>query len=314
MNGWIIKSNDIAGAYGKYPGARSVEEMLHNGIVILDKWQGPTSHDVTATIKKMLNLNKSGHAGTLDPMVSGILLITLENACKVIPALQRLDKEYVGVMHLHKEVDYEKLKTSINKFIGEIEQLPPVRSAVARKMRKREIHSIDILDIKNKDILLNVRCEAGTYIRKLFDDIGKHVGGAHMSELRRIKAGRFDESMAVRAQDLQDAYVFWKENGNESIRDYILPVEAAIEHLKKIIVKDSAVFAVSSGSPLYTGGISKLEKGIEINDLIALLTLKGELIALARAAMASEQMMKKKGLAAKTDRVIMAAGVYPKSN
>ena len=309
---WIIKSEEIPGPYGKYPGARTIEELLNNGIIVLDKWQGPTSHDVTATIKKMLNLNKTGHAGTLDPMVSGILLITLENACKVIPALQKLDKEYVGIMHLHKEVDYNELKSVINKFVGEIEQLPPVRSAVARKKRKREIHSINILDVKGKDVLLQIKCEAGTYIRKLFDDIGKRIGGAHMSELRRIKAGRFDESMAVKAQDLMDAYIFWKENSNEGIRDFVLPVEAAIEHLKKIIVKDSAVYSVSNGSPLYTNGISKLEKNIGINDLIALLTLKGELIALARAAMSSEEIARRKGLAAKTDRVIMAAGIYPK--
>lgn len=309
---WIIKSDEIPGPYGKYPGARSVEELISNGVIVLDKWQGPTSHDVTATIKKILNLNKTGHAGTLDPMVSGVLLVTLDNACKVIPALQKLDKEYIGIMHMHKEVDYEKIKAVISKFLGNIEQLPPVRSAVARKIRRRTIHSIDILDIKNKDILLNIKCEAGTYIRKLIDDIGKQIGGAHMSELRRIKAGRFDEKMAVRAQDLLDAYIFWKENGDETIKDFILPVEASIEHLKKIIVKDSAVYAVSSGSPLYTGGISKIQKYIKIGEMVALLTLKGELIALANATMTTDEMMKTKGLAAKTDRVIMQAGIYPK--
>lgn len=309
---WIIKSEEIPSEYGKYPGARSVEELLKNGIIVLDKWRGPTSHDVVATIKRMFGTKKAGHAGTLDPMVSGILLITLDNACKVIPALQKLDKEYVGIMHVHKEVDYEKLKNAISRFVGEIEQIPPLRSAVARVKRKRKIHSIDILDIKGRDVLLHVRCEAGTYIRKLFDDIGKQTGGAHMAELRRIKAGRFDEGMVVRVQDLLDAYIFWKEEESEDIRDFILPVEAAIEHLKKIIVKDSAVYAISSGSPLYTGGISKIEKGIKISEMVALLTLKGELIALARAAMASEHMAKKKGLAAKTDRVVMPAGIYPK--
>ncbi len=309
---WIIKSEEIPGNYGKYPGARNVDELISNGIIVLDKWRGPTSHDVTATIKKILNVKKIGHGGTLDPMVSGVLLVTLDNSCKVIPALQKLDKEYVGIMHMHKEVDYETLKASINKFIGDIEQIPPVRSAVARKKRIRKIYSIDILDIKNKDILLNIKCEAGTYIRKLIDDIGRLIGGAHMSELRRIKAGRFDESMAVKAQDLMDGYVFWKENKDEIIKEYILPVEAAIEHLKKIIVKDSAVYSIASGSPLYTGGISKIEKGIKIGDMVAILTLKGELIALAKSNMASEEMAKKKGLAAKTDRVIMQAGIYPK--
>ncbi len=312
MNNWIIKSEEIAGPYGKYPGVRSIDDLISSGIIVLDKWRGPTSHDVTATIKKMFGAKKAGHSGTLDPMVSGVLLVTLDNACKVISAIQKLDKEYIAIMHVHKEFDYKELKTTINKFVGDIEQLPPVRSAVARVKRKRRIYSIDILDVKDKDVLLSIKCEAGTYIRKLIDDIGKHIGGAHMAELRRVKVGRFDEKMAVRAQDLLDAYIFWKENGDESIRDYILPVEAAIEHLKKITVKDSAVYSIASGSPLYTGGISRVEKGIEIGDMIALLTLKGELIALAKAAISSDQMAKHKGLAAKTDRVIMLAGIYPK--
>jgi len=309
---WIIKSEYIASNYGKYPGARSIEELLKNSIIVLDKWRGPTSHDVTATIKKTLGVKKTGHAGTLDPMVSGVLLITLDNACKIIPALQKLDKEYVGIMHLHKDVDHENLEKAISKFVGQIEQTPPVRSAVARVKRKRKIHFIEILDKNGKDILVHVKCEAGTYIRKLFDSIGKQIGGAHMTELRRTKVGRFDESMAVRAQDILDAYIFWKEKGSEDIRDFLLPVEAAVEHLKKIIVKDSAVYAISNGSPLYTGGISRIEKGIESGNRIGLLTLKGELIALAKAAMTSEQMAKRKGLAAKTDRVIMERGVYPK--
>src|SRR3989344_6057806 len=101
---FIVRSAEIS-KYGQYPGSRSVEELLSNGIIILDKWQGPTSHDVASIVKKVLGRAKSGHAGTLDPMVSGILVIALDNACKVLPALQKQDKEYVGVMHLHKAVD-----------------------------------------------------------------------------------------------------------------------------------------------------------------------------------------------------------------
>ncbi|MBI2076200.1 MAG: RNA-guided pseudouridylation complex pseudouridine synthase subunit Cbf5 [Candidatus Aenigmarchaeota archaeon] len=308
MSDFLVKSADIPNLeYGKYPGSRSVEELIRNGIIILDKWCGPTSHDVAATVKKLFGLKKTGNSGTLDPAVSGILPITLENACKVIPALQHLDKEYVGVMHLHKDVTDEKLNQAIKKFVGQIIQLPPVRSAVARRERKRNIYSFKMLDRKGKDAVFQVSCEAGTYIRKLISDLGRDIGGAHMAELRRIRVGRFAEP--VRIQDVVDAYHLWKEGGDESIRDFVLPVEAAVEHLGKIIIKDSAVSAVANGSPLYTGGISRIQKNIQKDDLVAILTLKGELVALAKAVATSEEMLKK-GLAAKIDRVIMEKGIY----
>lgn len=314
MPDFLVKSADIPNlGYGTYPGSRSIEELIRNGIIILDKWPGPTSHDVAATVKKIFGLKKVGHSGTLDPSVSGILPITLENACKVIPALQHLDKEYVGIMHLHKDVTYEKLNQTIKKFVGQITQLPPVRSAVARRERKRNVYSFKMLDRKDKDVAFQVSCEAGTYVRKLISDLGRDIGGAHMAELRRTRVGRFSENMSVRIQDVVDAYHAWKESGDESIRDFVLPVEAAVEHLGKIIIKDSAVAAIANGSPLYTGGISRIQKNIQKDDLAAILTLKGELVALAKAVATSEEMLKR-GLAAKTDRVVMEKRTYPAKN
>ncbi len=313
MSEWLIKSDEepIEGI-GKRPEDRSVEELIKNGVAILDKWQGPTSHDVVATVKKIFGLSKTGHAGTLDPMVSGILPITLENACKVIPALQKLDKEYLGVMHLHKNVNEKKLKEVTKKFVGDVKQKPPVRSAVARRERTRKIYSFDILEINDNDVLFRVSCEAGTYIRVLCHQIGKEIGGAHMAELRRTKAGPFTEEDAVKMQDLVDVYVFWKENGDEKIRSYVLPVEKAVEHLGKIVVKDSSIYSIVNGTPLYTTGICKIQSGIKKDDLVALMTLKNELVALAKANMSSDEMIHRKGLAAKTDRVIMEKGIYPK--
>lgn len=207
-------------------------------------------------------------------------------------------------MQLHKDIDDKALAEALKKFVGKITQLPPVKSAVARRERKRTVYSLEILDRKERDVAFIVRCEAGTYIRKLVSDLGKLIGGAHMKELRRTKVGRFDESQSVRMQDLVDAYEFWKEGRNEDIRKFILPVEAAVEHLGKVMIKDSAVRAIINGSPLFTQGISRIEKGIEKGSLIAILSLKGELIALAKAMMTSEQMLKKRGMAVKTDRVI----------
>lgn len=313
QNGFLIKSDDIPILeYGKYPGARSVEELIRNGLIILDKWPGPTSRDVVATVKKLFSLKISGHSGTLDPAVSGVLPVTLENACKVIPALQGLDKEYVGVLKLHKDVDDNELRKAMKKFIGEIKQIPPVRSAVARRERTRSVYSFEILDRDGRNVVFKIAAQAGTYVRKVCHELGKEIGGGHMSELRRVRVGRFNESFLVKMHKLADAYAEWKESKDEGIREYILPVEAAVEHLGKIIIKDSAVYAITNGSPLYSGGICRVQKDIIAEQLIALLSLKGELVALAKSAMTSGEMVRRKGLAAKTDRVIMGKGVYPK--
>ncbi|MBI3190185.1 RNA-guided pseudouridylation complex pseudouridine synthase subunit Cbf5 [archaeon] len=309
MEEFLSRSHGISSC-GQNPGSRPVEELIRNGIIILDKWSGPTTHDVSATVKKILGLKKVGSSGTLDPGVTGVLPITLENACKIIPALQHLDKEYVGIMQLHKDVDDIELKKVVNSFVGRIKQRPPVRSAVARRERERTVYSMEIIEKEQRNVLFKIRCEAGTYVRVVCHQIGTKIGGAHMKELRRTEVGRFSESDCVKIQDLADAYYEWKESRSEEIRNYILPVEAAVEHLKKIIVKDSAVFSIASGSPVYSTGISKLSKGISEKELVAVLTLKGELIAIANANMDSDGMMKKKGLAAKTDRVVINKKLY----
>ena len=310
---FLTKSYEIS-AHGKYPAARTIDELLNSGILILDKWQGPTSRDVTASVKKALSLGKAGHSGTLDPEVSGVMIICLENACKIMPALQGLEKEYVGVMRLHKDVSENEIRKVVSAFTGKIRQKPPVRSAVARVERTREIYGLEIIEISGKDVLFRVKCEAGTYVRKLCHDIGLKIGGAHMSELRRTRAGRFTEEHACRMHDIVAAYAEWKKNGDETLRDFILPVEAGIEHLRKVIVKDSAVYSIANGSPLYDAGVSKAEKGIQKGDLVAVLTLRGELTSIGHADMTPEEMMKRKGIAVKTDRVIIDKAAYPKPN
>jgi H/ACA ribonucleoprotein complex subunit 4 len=300
---FITKSHDI-GQTGGYPGARPIEELLRNGIIVLDKWSGPTSHDVAATVKKTLGLTKAGQAGTLDPQVTGVLIVTLENACKVIPALQKADKEYIGIMRMHTDVTIGEVREAAKQFIGKIKQLPPVRSAVARRERERNIYSLDILEMDGRDVLFHTTCQSGTYVRVLCHEIGKKLGGANMIELRRTRSGRFSEKQAVRMEDVADAYAEWKENGGDKIRKYILPVEEAAEDLGKIIIKDNALLSVANGSPLYTVGIARVSDNVKKDDLVAIFSLKGELVALAKANMDAKDMSRK-GIAAKTDRVII---------
>ena len=157
--------------YGTYPEKRSVEQLLNYGIITLDKPQGPTSHQTVAWIRDILGLNKIAHTGTIDPMVSGVLVVMLNESVKATELIAREEKEYVALMHVHQQMPKETIIKSVNKFIGKIKQLPPLKSAVARRERIREIMSMEILEINGKDVLFKVKCEAGTYIRRLVDDI-----------------------------------------------------------------------------------------------------------------------------------------------
>lgn len=232
----------------------------------------------------------------------------MDNACKVIAALQGLDKEYKGEMLLHKDASLKDVKKIASSFIGKIRQTPPVRSAVSRREREREIYDFKITGKKGRVISFHVACQAGTYIRLLCHELGQRLGtGAHMTLLRRTRVGPFTEKSIVKKEELEEI----AEKNQDKLANIVLPVEAAVEHLKHIIIKDSAVSAVVNGSPLYTAGISRVEKGIRPDEKMAILTLKGELVALATSKMTSGQMLRH-GKAAKTDRVIMGKGVYPK--
>ncbi|MBS3056458.1 MAG: RNA-guided pseudouridylation complex pseudouridine synthase subunit Cbf5 [Candidatus Aenigmarchaeota archaeon] len=299
---WIELSRDIFNPNkGCYPGHRPVENLIKNGILILDKWSGPTSHDVVSYVKKALELNKAGHSGTLDPAVTGVLIVALENACKVMPALQGLDKEYIGIMKLHKNASIDAV---LKDFLGSIKQTPPVRSSVKRQERERKIYEFEIIEKSNRDICFRVKCEKGTYIRKLVDDIGKKIGGAHMTELRRISAGRFTEENSYSLNQIKEAYENWKKTGSDEIRKMILPVEEATEHLGKIVIKDTAVSSVANGAVLYTEGISRYENTIKKNDLVAIYTLRGELLALAMSLTDTHKLRKKSPIAQPT-RIIL---------
>jgi H/ACA ribonucleoprotein complex subunit 4 len=176
--------------YGKPPVLRTVRELFHNGIIVLDKPAGPTSHQVVAWVKEMLELEKAGHGGTLDPAVTGVLPVALGDAARALQVLLVAGKEYVALMGLHKQVDEKKIREVCESFVGEISQMPPLRSAVKRVRRTREVYYLEILEIQGREVLFRVGCEAGTYIRTLCVDMGKKLGcGAQLMELRRTRVG-----------------------------------------------------------------------------------------------------------------------------
>lgn len=245
--------------------------------------------------------------------MTGVLPIALENATKAMPVLMGLEKEYVGIMHLHKSVDEELLREKALSFVGKIVQVPPVRSAVARRAREREIKFFDILEVEGKDVLFKVGCEAGLYVRKLVHDIGERLGvGAHMTELRRTRVGNFTEGQAHSLLEIKDAHEFWKEGDERPLREILIPIEHAVLHVKKVFVKDSAIDSICHGSPVFVSGISRIQEGIVRGETVAIYSLKEELIALGIAKMTSKEMYeRKRGLAIRTDRVFMEIGTYP---
>lgn len=300
--------------YGKFPKERSVKEILSNGVINLDKPSGPTSHQIDSWIKNILDVEKVGHGGTLDPNATGVLPIAIGDAAKALQVLLTADKEYIGIMKLHGNVDKKRISEVCRSFVGEITQRPPVRSAVRRVKRKRQVYYFDVIQIKDKEVLFCVGCESGTYVRTLCVDIGKRLKtGAHLAELRRIRVGFLHEEASVKLQDLKDAYTFWKkENVEKEIRSMIFPIEKLMDHLPKIVIRDSAVDALCHGANLAVPGVVEIDSDIKKGDLTGVLTLKGEGVALAKTLMTTEDIIQKdSGLCANLERVLMNKGTYP---
>ncbi len=302
--------------YGKSPNERTTEELLVNGIVVIDKPDGPSSHQVSAYVKQIIDIDKAGHSGTLDPGVTGVLPVALSKGTRIVQSLLPAGKEYVCLMHVHAAVPEEKIREVIKQFVGKIKQLPPIKSAVKRQWRFRKVYYIDVLEIKGQEVLYTCGVQAGTYIRKLCHDMGTELGcGAHMAELRRSKAAGFNESHAVTLQDLTDAvYYFRKEGDDTRLRKMVFPVEEGVSHLAKIWVLDSAVETLCQGMQLKMPGIVKLDNDIQADDMVAVMTLKDELVLVGKALMASKQMLSERGIAVKTEQVFMVPGTYPKQD
>ncbi len=225
------------------------------------------------------------------------------------------DKEYIALAQLHARVPREKLEEVIREFVGRIYQRPPVRSSVKRTLRVKEIYGIEVLEYEGVFALMRVSCQHGTYIRKLVHDIGEILGvGAHMRELRRTRTGPFREESSVRMHELSEAVYLYEEHGRgDKLRSMILPHEYIVSHLPKVLVLDGAASAIAYGADLAVPGISVISEGIRRGDLAAIMTLKGELVALGKALMSTEEVLSSdRGVAFKTVRVIMERGVYPK--
>lgn len=318
LEGLRVIDQDITNdTYGTYYDSRSVEQLLNYGFILLDKPNGPTSHETVAWVKKIVNVPKAGHSGTLDPQVSGILPIGFGEATKALIVLLLGPKEYHALGRLHSLPSDEKLGEVLKLLTGKIYQKPPQRSSVSRQTRVRTVYEMEVIEQKERLLLMRILCEAGTYIRKIFYDMGEILGpGATMIELRRTRVGQFnEESNLVKMHDLVDAFALWKEKQDESkLRKILMPIEFCLSEIKSVMIRDSAVDALCHGAQLAIPGILQISYGLKKGDLVGIYTQKGEVVALAEAIMSEDEIVENtKGFAFKIKRIIMAPNTYPKS-
>ncbi|RNJ77784.1 MAG: RNA-guided pseudouridylation complex pseudouridine synthase subunit Cbf5 [Nitrosopumilus sp. H8] len=302
-------------SYGTPPEKRSIEQLLDYGLILLDKPPGPTSHETVAWTKRLLGIEKAGHSGTLDPQVSGVLPLGLGEATKALGVLLLGPKEYHALGRVHTLASKERLAEVVSMFSGPIYQRPPQRSAVSRQTRIRTIHELEVLERKERLLLMRIVCESGTYIRKLYYDMGEILGpGATMIELRRTRVNQFYESDGlVTLHELANAFALWKDGDGSRLSAMIRPVEDAFSELKTVVIRDSAVDALCHGAQLAVPGVLQVTAGLKKGDLVAVYTQKGEAVALAEASMPEDEIRDAtRGYAFETRRIIMAPGTYPK--
>ena len=282
----------------------------HAGIIVIDKPRGPSSHQVAAWVGKMLGC-QVGHAGTLDPQVSGVLLVMLGNAVRLAPLLLQHDKEYICLMRLHGDIDKNRIEQIGAEFTGRLYQRPPRKSAVKRVLRIRTIRKLEILDSKERLVLFRVLCDAGTYIRSLCHHMGLALGvGAHMVELRRTMSGAFSEAEMHTLHDLQDACSAAKEGNRTMLSSMILSVDAAVPDLPKVLVRDTAVDAICHGAGLAGVGVTMCDE-FKKDQTVAVLSQKNEFIGLGKALVPSNSFKPgDTGLVIKPTTVFMLPGTY----
>ncbi len=309
----IVKC-EVKPLYGSPPSERTTEQKLQNGIVCINKPSGPTSHQVSEWVKNMTGTSSAGHSGTLDPAVTGVLPVCLGKATRIVQAIHEAGKEYVCYMRVHQPTPEKQIQEVLKTFVGTISQLPPVKSAVKREIRSRDIFYLTPLEILGQDVLYVVGCESGTYIRKLCTDIGVSLGcGAHMQQLIRTKVATFTDEHMVSLHTLVDAMAFYKEQDPKLLNSILYPVEAGVAHLKKIWILNSSVARICNGAALTVSDVARLHSDIQPEDMVAIMSAQDELVCLAQTKLSSKDVLAaKRGIVAITLRVLMDAGLYPK--
>ena len=270
-----------------------LSETSTDGILLIDKEEGKSSYDAVKIVRRLLKNKKAGHAGTLDPFATGLLIILLGQGTKLSPYIMGGKKKYRAEIRLGIETDTgdptgsvikkmpvrelgsDKLDEVVARFTGVIEQVPPAYSAVkvngqrayklARKgieveLKKREVtvYSIDIIEIRMPLLIIEVSCSAGTYIRSLASDIGRELGTvAHLKNLRRLSVGLFNVEDALALKDLDNF-------ASETLLDRVTPLKDAIPAMKAVTIDNQMAQKVRNG---YRPSFMELIKKIDLPDM-----------------------------------------------
>ncbi|MCI4341974.1 MAG: RNA-guided pseudouridylation complex pseudouridine synthase subunit Cbf5 [Thermoplasmata archaeon] len=290
-----------------------IERRIAAGsFLLIDKPRGPSSHQVSAWARDLLGVPRAGHAGTLDPNVSGLLWIGFGPSLKLLPLLLDFPKRYVALITLHGPVADKELAAGLEEFTGPIFQTPPVRSAVRRERRIRTIHRLTLIERDGTRVLVDVVCDSGTYVRTLAVDLGEALGtGAHMAELRRTGTGPFTEEASITLTDLSDAVLLAKEGNPGPLSERLHPMEEVTREFPQIRLKPGAAAAVAHGAGLARGGIRSSDRPFRAGAHVVLLTQEGELLALATARRGSEERGSAEGWAVEPFRVMVEPSRFP---
>jgi H/ACA ribonucleoprotein complex subunit 4 len=308
-------------ANGNSPLKRPIHDYVRYGVIDLDKPANPSSHEVVAWIRRILRVEKTGHSGTLDPKVTGCLIVCVERATRLVKSQQGAGKEYVAVLRMHNSLGDDaqrQLLGAIETLRGALFQRPPLISAVKRQLRVRTIYESKLVEFDQERNLAIfwVSCEAGTYIRTLCIHLGLMLGcGAHMQELRRVRSGILDENHHMYTMhDVMDSQWQYDNFKDESyLRRVVKPLEILLTSYKRVVLKDSAVNAVCYGAKFMLPGLLRYDSDIEVGEEVVMMTTKGEAVAVGIAQMSTADMAScDHGVVAKIKRVIMERDTYPR--
>ena len=303
--------------HGASPLKRDIQNYIKSGFINLDKPANPSSHEVVAWIKRILRVEKTGHSGTLDPKVTGCLVVCIDRATRLVKSQQSAGKEYVCIYRLHDSIPQQRVAQELEKLKGALFQRPPLISAVKRQLRVRTVYESKLIEHdeeKNMGIFW-ISVESGFYARTICVHLGLMLGcGGQMQELRRPRSGVMTEKEAVTMHDILDAQWMYDNHKDETyLRRVIKPLETLLTKHKRIIMKDSAVNAICYGAKILLPGVLRYEAGIEMGEEIVVCTTKGEAICLAIAQMTTATMAScDHGVVAKIKRVVMERDLYPK--
>ncbi|OAG31683.1 H/ACA ribonucleoprotein complex subunit 4 [Nematocida displodere] len=299
---------------GHTPMERPLDIHLMYGVIQLDKPCNPSSHEVVAWVKSILRCEKTGHSGTLDPMVSGCLPVCLNRATRIAKSQQDAGKEYVAVVQFGEGVTEEMFKEALKVYTGPLLQRPPEQCAVKRNLRIRTVvkNLFIEFDAEKQLGMFRVECEAGTYIRSLCVHMGLHLGTTgEMVDLRRTRSGAVLEKGLVTMHDVLDSMYLYNTKREETyLRRVVKPLETLLVHYPRIIIKDSAINAICYGGQLTAKGVLRYDN-FNHQDAVIFVSPKGEAVGLGVALVTAPQLsMMEHGVVARTKRVIMEKDTY----